>query len=551
MNNLTKTSLSATIALFAIAILTACGNSDDRSIMMTEESGEAAPQIATETEAPTAAADNLKGNLQPEEEDEPIALDTSGEDYNPIEENPFLAVQNRPLSTFAIDVDSASYSNARRFINDGALPPPDAVRIEEFINYFTYNYPQPEGDRPFSITTEVSEAPWNRAHKLVRVGLQGKNVETEELPPSNLVFLLDVSGSMNDSDKLPLLKEGFRLLAEELTENDRVAIVVYAGASGVVLPSTPGNEKDKILTALNRLQAGGGTAGSEGIQRAYELARENFIEGGNNRVILATDGDFNIGVYSQSGLVNLIEQQRESNIFLTVLGFGTGNLQDGKMEQLANKGNGNYAYIDSILEAKKVLVTELKGTLLTIAKDVKVQVEFNPAEIAAYRLIGYENRLLRDRDFNDDTKDAGELGSGHSVTALYEVIPVGVETEVNLPDVDPLVYQQTQVDPEAYNNDELMQVKLRYKQPEGTESQLITQTVIDEGVRLEAASEDFRFTAAVAAFGMLLRNSPYGGNLDFEEAIALAKDAKGEDAEGYRAEFVRLAEMASLLARSR
>ncbi len=519
--------------------------------MMTEESGEAAPQIATETEAPTAAADNLKGNLQPEEEDEPIALDTSGEDYNPIEENPFLAVQNRPLSTFAIDVDSASYSNARRFINDGALPPPDAVRIEEFINYFTYNYPQPEGDRPFSITTEVSEAPWNRAHKLVRVGLQGKNVETEELPPSNLVFLLDVSGSMNDSDKLPLLKEGFRLLAEELTENDRVAIVVYAGASGVVLPSTPGNEKDKILTALNRLQAGGGTAGSEGIQRAYELARENFIEGGNNRVILATDGDFNIGVYSQSGLVNLIEQQRESNIFLTVLGFGTGNLQDGKMEQLANKGNGNYAYIDSILEAKKVLVTELKGTLLTIAKDVKVQVEFNPAEIAAYRLIGYENRLLRDRDFNDDTKDAGELGSGHSVTALYEVIPVGVETEVNLPDVDPLVYQQTQVDPEAYNNDELMQVKLRYKQPEGTESQLITQTVIDEGVRLEAASEDFRFTAAVAAFGMLLRNSPYGGNLDFEEAIALAKDAKGEDAEGYRAEFVRLAEMASLLARSR
>jgi len=551
VNNLTKTSLSATIALFAIAILTACGNSDDRSIMMTEESGEAAPQIATETEAPTAAADNLKGNLQPEEEDEPIALDTSGEDYNPIEENPFLAVQNRPLSTFAIDVDSASYSNARRFINDGALPPPDAVRIEEFINYFTYNYPQPEGDRPFSITTEVSEAPWNRAHKLVRVGLQGKNVETEELPPSNLVFLLDVSGSMNDSDKLPLLKEGFRLLAEELTENDRVAIVVYAGASGVVLPSTPGNEKDKILTALNRLQAGGGTAGSEGIQRAYELARENFIEGGNNRVILATDGDFNIGVYSQSGLVNLIEQQRESNIFLTVLGFGTGNLQDGKMEQLANKGNGNYAYIDSILEAKKVLVTELKGTLLTIAKDVKVQVEFNPAEIAAYRLIGYENRLLRDRDFNDDTKDAGELGSGHSVTALYEVIPVGVETEVNLPDVDPLVYQQTQVDPEAYNNDELMQVKLRYKQPEGTESQLITQTVIDEGVRLEAASEDFRFTAAVAAFGMLLRNSPYGGNLDFEEAIALAKDAKGEDAEGYRAEFVRLAEMASLLARSR
>ncbi|NEP61703.1 MAG: VWA domain-containing protein, partial [Symploca sp. SIO2G7] len=323
----------------------------------------------------------------------------SGETYAPIEENPFYQVNNKPLSTFAIDVDAASYSNVRRFINEGQRPPQDAVRIEELINYFTYEYPQPEGDNPFSVTTEISQAPWNPAHKLAHIGLQGKNIATENLPPSNLVFLLDVSGSMSDRNKLPLLQSAFRLLVDELSEKDQVSIVVYAGAAGVVLPPTPGNQKDQILAAINQLESGGSTAGGEGIKQAYKLAKENFIESGNNRVILATDGDFNVGVSSDAELVKLIEQKREEGVFLTVLGFGTGNLQDTKMEKLANKGNGNYAYIDNLLEAKKVLVTEMGGTLLTIAKDVKIQVAFNQDKVQAYRLIGYENRRLQNRDF--------------------------------------------------------------------------------------------------------------------------------------------------------
>lgn len=470
------------------------------------------------------------------------------EGYNPIDENPFLRATNNPLSTFAIDVDSASYSNVRRFLTNGQLPPKDAVRIEELINYFTYDYPEPEGDRPFSISTELATAPWNSNHKLVRVGLKGKSIPTANLPPSNLVFLLDVSGSMAEPNKLPLLKSAFRLLVNELKPTDQVSIVVYAGAAGVVLPPTPGSQKETILAAIDNLEAGGSTAGGEGIQLAYQLAQENFISEGNNRVILATDGDFNVGISSDAELVRLIENKREDDVFLTVLGFGTGNLQDAKMEQLANKGNGNYAYIDTILEAKKVLVSELGATLLTIAKDVKIQVEFNPAKVQAYRLIGYENRLLRSEDFNDDTKDAGELGAGHSVTALYEILPTGVTPDVELPQVDELRYQQDSSETQLSNRDELMTVKLRYKLPTGDGSQLIEQSLGDRPLSLESTSENFRFAASVAAFGLLVRDSQYKGTANSALVLQLANDAKGDDREGYRSDFIRLVESYQLLA---
>jgi Ca-activated chloride channel family protein len=474
---------------------------------------------------------------------------SSTEEYNLIQENPFQRVSANPLSTFSIDVDTASYSNVRRFINEGQLPPKDAVRIEELINYFTYDYPQPKGDRPFSITTEVSQAPWNPNHKLVQIGLQGKRISTENLPPSNLVFLLDVSGSMDEPNKLPLLKSALRLLVNQLTEKDRVSVVVYAGSAGLVLTPTPGNEKSKILAAIDGLQAGGSTAGGEGIQLAYALAKRSFIPSGNNRVILATDGDFNVGVSSDAELVRLIEDYRKRGIFLTVLGFGMGNLKDAKMEQMADKGNGNYAYIDSLQEAKKVLVSQMAGTLLAIAKDVKIQVEFNPAKVQAYRLIGYENRLMRSQDFNDDTKDAGELGAGHTVTALYEILPVGVKSDVKLPDVDALKYQQQTVAPAA-SGSELLQVKLRYKAPKETASQLIAQPVVDAGVKLEKASDNFKFSAAVAEFGMILRESEYKGNANFNQVLALSSQSKGADLSGYRAEFIRLVERSKALASS-
>ncbi len=538
------------VTQFAIACTPNSYPGGNQSELSMEKQSGSAP-TAKEAPAPSQSLESKQGlkkyvDLQSEADNQ-----FNREQYDRIVENDFQLVQAKPLSTFSIDVDSASYSNVRRFINNGQLPPKDAVRIEEFINYFTYDYPNPQGDRPFSMVTEISEAPWKRAHKLVHIGLQGKRLETENLPSSNLVFLLDVSGSMSGPNKLPLLKSAFQLLLDELGEGDRVAIVVYAGAAGVKLPSTPATEKETILEALNNLSAGGSTAGGEGIQRAYEVARENFIESGNNRIILATDGDFNVGVSSDAKLVRLIEQKREQGIFLTVLGFGTGNLQDAKMEKLADKGNGNYAYIDSILEAKKVLVNEIGATLLTIAKDVKIQVEFNPAKVAAYRLIGYENRQLQAQDFSDDTKDAGELGAGHSVTALYEVIPVGANTTVDLPSVDELEYQQTEIDASAYETNELMQVKLRYKQPDASESQLMVQPVVDAGVRLDATSENFRFSAAVAGFGMLLRDSKYKGEITFEEVLELARESQGEDANGYRAEFMRLVESSRLLNENR
>lgn len=497
-----------------------------------------ASKVATQQEAKPSAGDRSQ----------PAPPEPSAEEYNRIEDNPFDLVSASPLSTFSIDVDTAAYSNVRRFINEGQLPPKDAVRIEELINYFKYDYPQPQGDRPFSVNTEISQAPWNPTHQLVQIGLQGKRISSENLPPSNLVFLLDVSGSMGEPNKLPLLQSALQLLVNQLTEKDRVSIVVYAGAAGLVLPPTPGNEKAKILAAIDRLQAGGSTAGGEGIKLAYAVARQSFLQSGNNRVILATDGDFNVGMSSDAELVRLIEEYRQRNVFLTVLGFGMGNLKDAKMEQLADKGNGNYAYIDNLQEAKKVLVTEMGGTLLAIAKDVKIQIEFNPAKVQAYRLIGYENRMLQARDFNDDKKDAGELGAGHAVTALYEIIPVGVKSDVKLPDVDKLRYQKQPEATAAYKSDELMLVKLRYKQPKGTTSELISLPASDRSLPLEKASDNFKFAAAIAEFGMLLRDSPYKGKASFENALNRARSAKGVDLEGYRAEFIRLVEKSKELA---
>ena len=465
------------------------------------------------------------------------------EDYAPVESNDFRAVSDHPLSTFAIDVDGASYTNTRRFIRDGERPPKDAVRIEEFLNYFQYDYPAPaaEDEHPFAATMEAGPAPWHEKHRLVHVGIQGQRVPRAERPPSNLVFLVDVSGSMRSPRKLPLLKKGFRMLAEQLRPEDRVAMVVYAGSSGIVLESTPGTETDSIKQAITRLEAGGSTAGAAGIRQAYQVAEEHFIEDGINRVILATDGDFNVGVSSDGALQRMVEQKREGGTALTVLGFGTGNIKDNKMETLANHGNGNYYYVDSATEARRVLVDQLGSTLQTIAKDVKVQVEFNPAEVAAYRLIGYVNRQLEDEEFADDSTDAGELGAGHSVTALYDVIPRGVESEVDVPTVGDLKYQETQPSDAAEASDELLTLKLRYKEPDGDESQLIERPLTQEAANREV-SPDFSFAAAVAGYGMLLRDSEYKGSLTLDAVRRLAERGRGEDPNGTRAGFISLVE---------
>ncbi|MCA1564314.1 MAG: VWA domain-containing protein [Acidobacteria bacterium] len=468
------------------------------------------------------------------------------EAYKHIDENPFFEVARAPLSTFSIDVDTASYSNTRRFLRSGQLPPKDAVRIEELINYFSYDYPQPAGDAPFSITSEVAACPWNSKHRLVHIGLQGKRMHKEDLPPANLVFLLDVSGSMNSPDKLPLVKSSLRMLAEQLSARDRLSIVVYAGSSGLALPSTAGDRRGEILAALDALEAGGSTNGGEGIHLAYRVATENFIRGGINRVILATDGDFNVGTTSEGELARLIEEKRKSGVFLSVLGFGTGNVKDATMETLADKGNGNYAYIDELQEARKVLGEQLGATIATIAKDVKIQVEFNPRQAAAYRLIGYENRLLRDQDFNDDTKDAGEIGAGHTVTALYEVVPFG-QTFEN-PGVDALKYQRpAQVSSNA-NSKELLTIKVRYKDPDANDSKLLSVWVADGGAPIESASNNFKFSSAVASFGMLLRDSKYKGDARYTDVTRLARAAAASDAQGYRAEFIQLVERAQTLA---
>lgn len=469
--------------------------------------------------------------------------DFNTEDYHHRIDNRFLTVAANPLSTFAIDVDAASYANVRRFLTQGQLPPADAVRIEELINYFSYDYPAPDRNEPFGITTAQMPAPWAADHQLVLIGIQGRKIPVEKLPPSNLVFLIDVSGSMNSPDKLPLVQRAFRLLVQQLREEDRVAIVVYAGAAGLVLPSTPGDRKDEILAAIDRLQAGGSTAGGAGIKLAYDIAQQSHMKGGNNRVILATDGDFNVGVSSEGELVRLVEARKQEGSYLTVLGFGTGNLKDSRMEALADKGNGHYAYVDDIMEARKVFVEELGATLVTIAKDVKIQVEFNPTEVKEYRLIGYENRMLAAEDFNDDKKDGGELGAGHSVTALYEVIPVGANGTGGK--VDDLKYRAQGRDGEP-GAGEVLTVKLRWQHPtEAGPSRLVSRTV--RTARSNGNLANLKFASAVAQFGMLLRNSEYKGSSNWESVRALARQGMGEDEGGYRSEFVRLVELARTL----
>lgn len=468
-------------------------------------------------------------------------------DYSPINENGFLQVKNRPLSTFSADVDRASYSQVRQMLNRGLLPPADAVRVEELINYFDYAYPAPVNNDPVAIHTDMTACPWNKDHLLARVALQGKKVPVDELPASNLVFLLDVSGSMNGDEKLPLVKQAFKVLVQQLRPQDRVAIVVYAGAAGLVLPSTSGAHKTKIIDALENLSAGGSTAGGQGIRLAYATAMKHFIPKGNNRVILATDGDFNVGPSSDGELQRIIEQEREKGIFLSVLGFGMGNYKDNKLETLADKGNGNYAYIDNYEEARRTFVTEFGGTLFTIAKDVKLQVEFNPAFVRAYRLVGYENRLLNDEDFNNDKKDAGDMGAGHTVTALYEIVPVTAPMPRGST-VDPLKYQENRpVRNTGAAEREAFTVKMRYKAPDGNKSRLLEKVQSTRVTAITQSPEDLRLAAAVAQFGMLLRNSEFSGSANYDGIIALAAGAKGQDPEGYRAEFIQLVKKAKLL----
>jgi Ca-activated chloride channel family protein len=482
--------------------------------------------------------------------------ESNTEQYQSEPENPFVRATDEPLSTFSIDVDTASYSNVRRFLGDNQLPPPSAVRLEEFLNYFTYDYPTPTDDVPFSVTTEAARCPWNADHTLVRIGLKGREVHRKERPASNLVFLVDVSGSMQDQNKLPLVRESLKMMVGELGDSDRVAIVVYAGSEGLALPPTGGDRKRTILETLDRLESGGSTNGAAGIQLAYQIAADNFIPKGINRVILATDGDFNVGVTSQGELVRLIEEKAKTGVFFSALGYGMGNLKDAMLEQLADKGNGNYAYIDTISEARKVLVEQMSGTLMTIAKDVKIQIEFNPTTVAGYRLLGYENRMLAAQDFNDDKKDAGEIGAGHTVTALYELIPVGKAAKKEtkkLPEVDPLKYQSAPVVPpqSAELAQELLTLKLRYKEPDGDKSKLIETPVKNDVVDYGKASNDFKFASAVAGFGMLLRHSKYHGSATFDGMIELAESSLGRDVGGYRKEFVELVRKARDLRKRR
>ncbi|MCF8296561.1 MAG: VWA domain-containing protein [Saprospiraceae bacterium] len=473
--------------------------------------------------------------------DDGVEVEHNTESYDNIVENEFMDVMGNPLSTFSVDVDKASYSNVRRYLNNNQMPPKDAVRIEEFVNYFHYDYPAPEGEHPFSINLEAAICPWNPKHQIIQIGLKGKEISSEEIPPSNLVFLLDVSGSMSSYNKLPLLQKSMKFLVDKLRKEDKVAIVVYAGAAGCVLESTSGANKEKIYDAIDRLQAGGSTAGGAGIELAYKIAKENYLKEGNNRVILATDGDFNVGVSDNGSLVKMIEKKREDGVFLTILGFGMGNYKDNRMEQLSNAGNGNYAYIDNILEAQKMFGTELWGTLYTIAKDVKIQIEFNPAKVKAYRLIGYENRMLAAEDFNDDKKDAGEIGVGHCVTALYEIIPADSKEEARK--TDSLKYQSNKI----IQSDELLTVKFRYKEPDGTKSKLITKSISTEDISSEITSENLLFSSSVAEFGLLLRDSKFKENATYTAVLKRAGKASKEDPYGYRAEFIQLVKIAKAL----
>ena len=465
--------------------------------------------------------------------------DWNTEDYSPISENTDKDPFHDPLSTFSIDVDNASYSNVRRFLNQRQRPPIDVVRIEEMINYFDYQYPQPKGNHPFSITTELSDCPWNEDRQLLLIGIQGKDIEYEKLPPANLVFLLDVSGSMHSENKLPLVKSAMKLLVHQLREEDRISIVVYAGAAGMVLPPTSGEDKTAILAALDRLKAGGSTAGGAGINLAYKIAKENFLPQGNNRVILATDGDFNVGASSDAAMQRLIEEKRKDNIFLTVLGFGMGNYKDNKLELLADKGNGNYAYIDQFSEAKKVFVQELGANLFTIAKDVKIQAEFNPKYVKSYRLVGYENRLLNKEDFNDDAKDAGELGAGHQVTALYELVLQNDGNPSPNESIGPLRFQNHSLSKKATKSKELAHIQFRYKPIGNEQSQLISQTILNKKTKPKMVSDNFRLASAVAGFGMILRGSGFNKNMELEKIEALTASIESGPF-GYQKEMVEL-----------
>ncbi|MBW1654868.1 vWA domain-containing protein [Flavobacterium quisquiliarum] len=489
---------------------------------------------------------NLYKNLSEKELDQklnilPIPAEPTQEDYDAFVENAFENPKTAPLSTFSIDVDNASYTNIRRFLNNGQQVPKDAVRVEEMVNFFKYTYPQPKNEHPFSINTELSDSPWNSNNKILKIGLQGKNIPTDDLPASNLVFLIDVSGSMSDLNKLPLLKQSFKILVNELRPKDKVAIVVYAGAAGMVLPPTSGEEKKTIIDALDKLESGGSTAGGAGIELAYKTATENFIKGGNNRVILATDGDFNVGSSSNSDMEKLIEEKRKTGVFLTCLGYGMGNYKDSKMEILADKGNGNYAYIDNIQEANRFLGKEFKGSMFAIAKDVKIQIEFNPKQVQSYRLIGYENRKLRPEDFKNDAIDAGELGSNHTVTALYEIIPAGVKSDYLTAQTDDLKYTKTETNSSNYSN-ELATVKFRYKKPDGEKSIEMVQVIENKSIALNKASDDMKFSTAVAWFGLKLRDSKLIADKSSEEIAKLAKQGNSNDGEGYKAEFIRLVE---------
>lgn len=506
---------------------------------------ESVANAAEEMPAPTPSF-AMRPSTQPAPHSEGKGPGLGGDKYDFIVEKSFVPVREQPLSTFSIDVDTASYSKTRmHLLQQNSLPPADAVRIEELVNYFDYDYSPPVGNEPFSVNVEVASAPWHPQHRLARIGLKGRELQ-QQRPSSNLVFLLDVSGSMDYHNKLPLVKEGLRMLTSHLGENDRVAIVVYAGAAGLVLPPTHGDNKHRIFDALDQLHAGGSTNGGQGIELAYHVATQNFIKGGVNRVILCSDGDFNVGTTSTGALVRLAEQHAKAGVFLSVLGFGMGNHNDAMMEELSNKANGNYAFIDSEAEARKVLCDQINSTLVTIAKDVKIQIEFNPAHVAAYRLIGYENRHLEAHEFNDDKKDAGEIGAGHTVTALYEIVPVGEAGDTGIPTIDPLKYQTTQS--ENTDGDELMTVKLRYKQPDGHKSQLIVAPVKNTPVQFEQATSDFRFASAVAAFGMLLRKSEHLPNANYASILEIANATRGEDRHGYRGEFIQMVTTAGRLA---
>ncbi len=474
--------------------------------------------------------------------------DLNTEEYSRIEENKFFEAIKYPLSTFGADVDVASYANCRRFLHDGKFPPRDAVRIEEFINYFNYDYKAPLGERPISINLEYGKCPWNDSNNLLHIGIKAQEVQKDEYLPNNLIFLIDVSGSMMPANKLPLLKNAFGLLVNQLNEEDNIAIVVYASQEGLVLPPTSGKDKAKILEAINNLSAGGSTAGGAGIRMAYRIAEENYLKDGNNRIILATDGDFNVGISSTSELTRYIEEKRDNGIFLTILGFGEGNIKDSRLEQLADHGNGHYAYIDNSIEARKVLVHEIGGTLYTIAKDVKIQVEFNPARIKEYRLIGYENRLMDAEDFEDDTKDSGDMGSGHTVTALYEIVPIDSSLQPYSISNN-LRYTETRIKQSSLETDEILTVKFRYKNPNDEKSEVLSEVVKVNSKGLDETSDNFNFSAAVAEFGMLLRDSKYKADSSFENAISLAEKSVGDDEFGYRSEFVFLVKTAKSLKR--